>query len=222
MPLTSCLHLFQWTQWQTSCSLRAGPRCFHVSPTWSGTSGWTVSFQPPTRSPGPTVSTGRTAGWWAAPTPMLLSTCRRRTAGGATSAWSLPPCAASPGPLWLMRGLSPTPAGSTRATAGRRTAWPSITVSAARLRFSLWSETTSEVVFPLLLQGFFQSALRSAWCSNQRPGFCHWWCHFLWPWVSWVHELSLWLGNNSVDLSYMICDWCRRFYFLWFLFWGRE
>lgn len=120
--------LFQWTQSALFCSLHGGLRCSHVWRTWSETSGWTVSFPPPTPFRAPTASTGRTAAWWAAPTPTPSRTCPGTTAGGATSAWWLPTCAASPGPRWPMRSPSPTPAGFTRATTLKRTAWPSTTV----------------------------------------------------------------------------------------------
>lgn len=120
--------LFQWIQWALFCSLHGDLRCFLVWHTWSETSGWTVSFQPPTPSRAPTASIGRTAVWWAAPSPTRSLTCPQRTAGGATSAWWLQIYAASPGPRWPMRGPSPTPAGFTRTTTLRRTAWPSITV----------------------------------------------------------------------------------------------
>lgn len=122
------LCLLQWIQWPLFCSLHGGLRCFHVWHTWSETSGWTVSSQPPTQALAPTASIGRTAVWWAAPSPTPSLTCPQRTVGGATSAWWLQICAASPGPRLPMRGPSPTPAGFTRAPTLRRTAWPSITV----------------------------------------------------------------------------------------------
>lgn len=152
-----------------------------------------MSFQPPTRCLGPTVSIGRTAGWWAAPTPMLSTMCPQRTAGEATSAWWLLRCAASHGPQWPMRSLSPTPVGFIRAATGRRTAWPCTTVSSVHSLHLLLALKLKEYLKAHFapLQGFFQSALQSVWCSDQRHGFCHWWCHFLWLWVFWVHERSL-------------------------------
>lgn len=151
------IRLFQWIPWPPFCSLHGGLRCFHAWPTWSGTSGWTVSSQPPTRAPAPTASIGRTAVWWAAPSPTPSPTCPQRTAGGATSAWWLRICAASPGPRLPMRGPSPTPAGFTRATTSRRTAWPSITVRT--FLFCPLKTGKNHLKHTLLwLQGFFQSA----------------------------------------------------------------
>lgn len=130
----------QWAHCPHFCSLRAGLRCFHVWLTWSETSGLTASSCPRTTSLPPTVSIGRTADWWAAPTPTLSSTWPPRTAGGATSAWWPRLCVALPGPHWLMRDLLHTPAGFTKAPAGRRTAWPCITVSRVHSSFLVASK----------------------------------------------------------------------------------